>query len=148
MLDPSKLMPNSVFEEPIYKTYSFNEGLTFILKILAFASIFALISVIISFILGVRKKDLIAVFFTNILIKTITVFIFRTFFIASNIKMFFIRIILFILIIFVEGIIYKKVLSYKQNSGIVLSILCNLCAVLLFIYLLFTPIIGPFLWSI
>ena len=120
--------PNDILSmEPAYQyiTYSYKDGISNALKIVAIASVFALINVIISLIIGIRKKDCLAIFVVNVMVKTVTRLLFQ---ILENLQYFYtsVNIILpFLATLIIEGIIYKKVLKYKKDSGMTISIICN-----------------------
>lgn len=111
-------------------TYLFQEGISSILSKMPVVLIFALISMIISFIIGMRKKDCIVVFVTNIMTKTIILGLELIFLTKVDFeKALIIGLFLGLVSIFIEGYIYNRTLKYKKNKGIVISILCNLITV-------------------
>ena len=125
-----------------YVTYSYEEGISSIFKIIIVVSIFALISVIVSLILGIRKKDCIAILIGNIMVKTIAVFLYQ---ILNNwlyLYNSFIVILFFIVSIISEGFIYKKVLRYKKHSGMAVSIICNIGTVIISFFIILI-LFGP-----
>lgn len=65
--------------KPTYRdvTYSYQEAILGFSKVLAVVSIFAVISTVISVIIGVRKKDCIAILVVNIMVKTAIVFLYK-----------------------------------------------------------------------
>ncbi len=92
-----------------------------------------IIELLIAFILGVRdKKDIINVILVNVITNPIVVitpviiyiYIGSTF---SRISLY----ILEILTVLVEGLIYKKVLSYKKINPILLSLILNVSSFLI-----------------
>ena len=121
-----------LLKEPSYKyvTYSYEEGLSNVLKIIAVVSIFALISMIISLIIGIRRKDCVAILVTNIMIKTVTISLYQILDNLLYLYNLFIVILFFIVTIVIEGFIYKKVLKYKQHNGMTVSIICNIGTVI------------------
>ena len=118
-------------------TYSYGEGILDILKIIAVVSIFALISVIISLIIGIRKKDCIAILTGNIMVKTIAVFLYQVLDNLLYLDSGFIVILFFIAIIVIEGFIYKKVLKYKKYNGMIVSLICNISTVIISFLIIF-----------
>lgn len=129
MISPSDLL----LDTPSYKyvTYSFKEGISDFLIIIAVVSIFALISMIVSLVIGVRKKDCIAILTGNIMVKTIAVFLYQVLDNLLYIDNGFIVILLFIATIIIEGFIYKKVLKYNKHSGMTVSLICNIGSVII-----------------
>ena len=125
MIDFSDL---SRISEPIFQhvTYSYEEGISNVLNIIAVASIYALISMIISLIIGIRKKDCVAILTGNIMVKTIAIFLYQILNNLLYLNKFFIVILFFIITIIIEGFIYKKVLRYKKHSGMTVSLICNI----------------------
>ena len=109
MISPSDLLLDIPSNK--YVTYSFKEGISDFLIIIAVVSIFALISMIVSLVIGVRKKDCIAILTGNIMVKTIAVFLYQVLDNLLYIDNGFIVILLFIATIIIEGFIYKKVLK-------------------------------------
>ena len=107
-----------------YVTYSYEEGLSNVIQIIGIASIVALISVIVSLIIGIRKKDCLAIFVANVMVKTVAMFVFQ-------IDWSFI--LLFISTIVIEGAIYMKVLKYKKHNGMTVSIISNICIILMYL---------------
>lgn len=111
-------------------TYSYKEGLLNGLEIVRGVLIFALISIIISLIIGIRKKDCVAILLTNIMVKTVAVFLYQ---IVDNLLYFyniFSVIIFFIVTIILEGLVYRKVLKYNKHNGMTVSIICNIGTVI------------------
>ena len=99
--------------------YSMARGIALIL-------IFTLFNVITSLILGIRKKELLAVLVTNIMVKSIMIYIYQVLLGVLNLYIPFLNILLLIPTIIIEGIIYNKVLRHKKLKGITVSIICNL----------------------
>lgn len=99
--------------------YSMAKGIALIL-------IFTLVNVITSLILGIRKKELLAVLVTNIMVKSIMIYIYQVLLGVLNLYIPFLNILLLIPTIIIEGIIYNKVLRHKKLKGITVSIICNL----------------------
>ena len=129
MISPSDFL----IDRPSYKyvTYSYEEGISNVLKIIAVVSIFALISMIVSLIIGIRKKDCIAILTGNIMVKTIAVFLYQVLDNLLYIDNGFIVILFFIATIIIEGFIYKKVLKYNKHSGMTVSLICNIGTVII-----------------
>ena len=127
---------NLLPDEPLYQyvTYSYKEGLANVSKIIAVASIFAFISMIISMIIGIRKKDCIAILAGNIMMKTILIALYQA---LDDLLS---AILFFIVAIFIEGIIYQKVLKFKKYSGMKVSVIYNISTIV--IMLLMIMIIG------
>lgn len=127
---------NLLPDEPLYQyvTYSYKEGLANVSKIIAVASIFAFISMIISMIIGIRKKDCIAILAGNIMMKTILIALYQA---LDDLLS---AILFFIVAIFIEGIIYQKVLKFKKYSGMKVSVIYNISTIV--IMLLMFMIIG------
>ena len=130
MISPSEFF----IDRPSYKyvTYSYEEGISNVLKIIAVVSIFALISMIVSLIIGIRKKDCIAILTGNIMVKTIAVFLYQVLDNLLYLDSGFIVILFFIAIIVIEGFIYKKVLKYNKHSGMTVSLICNISTFFIF----------------
>ena len=85
------------------------------------------LELLLSFVLGLRKKDLLYVILVNILTNPILNALSTLIYIKYYYKGFIISIIVLELIAFiVEGLIYKKVLSYKKIKPILLSLILNL----------------------
>ena len=95
-------------------------------KGIALILIFTLVNVITSLILGIRKKELLAVLVTNIMVKSIMIYIYQVLLGVLNLYIPFLNILLLIPTIIIEGIIYNKVLRHKKLKGITVSIICNL----------------------
>ena len=86
-----------------------------------------IIELIVALILGIRnKKDIINVILVNVITNPVVVMSQTLLYIkfGSNIEMIGI-IILEILVVLVEGLIYKKVLDYMKINPLVLSLLLN-----------------------
>lgn len=104
-----------------------------VFKIMAIALIATiLIELTLSFILGVRKKDLFTVILVNIvtnpIVVTIPLYINLEFGIISR------RIVLIIfeiLTVVVEGFIYKKMFDYKKINPYILSLILNVTSYVL-----------------
>ncbi len=114
-----------------YVTYSYEDGISDILKIIAtVVLVFAFITMIISLIMGIRRKDCLAILVVNVMVKTVTLSLNL---ILHHFNNFFIFILFFLANIIIEGLILKKVLKYKKHSGMTISIICNIGAVLIII---------------
>lgn len=128
------MSPSDFLDRPNYVTYSYEEGISSALKIIAVASIFALISMIVSFIIGIRKKDCIAILTGNIMVKTIIAFLYQT---LNNLTIHLDSLVIVIFIvaftspIIIEGLIYEKVLKYKKHSGMTVSVICNISTIII-----------------
>ena len=132
------MSPSDFLDRPNYVTYSYEEGISSVLKIIAVASIFALISMIVSFIIGIRKKDCIAILTGNIMVKTIIAFLYQT---LNNLTIHLDSLVIVIFIvatslfftspIIIEGLIYEKVLKYKKHSGMTVSVICNISTIII-----------------
>ncbi len=86
-----------------------------------------LLEVLLAFILGLRKKDLLYVILVNIItnpvLNAITTFVY----INYHYKKWIISLIIFeILAVLIEGLIYKKVLLYKKINYLFLSLILNI----------------------
>ena len=117
-----------------YVTYSYEDGISDVFEMITLALVFAVIAMIISLIIGMRKKDYLAVLVVNVMVKTVTLslnLILDNLFYLNN---FFIKILLFLVTIIIEGLILKKVLKYKKHSGMTISIICNIGAVGIFYF--------------
>lgn len=117
-----------------YITYSYQEGLSTFLKILAIASVLSVISIAIAYIIGIRKRDICSVLVTNIMLKTIAggiLKILECLYLENT----FIILALAIVDIIGEGLIYNKILKYKKHKGITVSIICNIGIIIGFILL-------------
>lgn len=131
MLEPSEIKINRYYDspyEPLTVTCSYEEGLSNIMLIIGIASIVALISVIVSLIIGIRKKDCLAIFVANVMVKTVAMFMLQIDWLNNFLTKF---ILLFILTIVIEGAIYMKVLKYKKQNGMTVSIISNICIILM-----------------
>ena len=86
-----------------------------------------ILEIILSIVLGLKKKDLIYVVLVNILTNPLLNAL-NTYFTITykNIGYILSLIILEILAFFIEGLIYKKVLSYKKIKPLILSFILNL----------------------
>ncbi len=158
-------------EEPTisYITYSYQEGISAFLKILAIASVLAVISIGIAYIIGIRKKDIKAILVTNIMIKTIVGVIWQIVYNCLYLGIVFYPIHgidledtftdmllffdMFVIIIYIiadvisEGLIYNKILKYKKHKGITVSIICNIGIIIVFILLsIIIGIIQNLIW--
>ena len=142
--------------EPKYITYSYQEGISAFFNIIIPVLVFALISMIISLIIGVRKNDRISILVVNIMVKTVIIFFDKILnkmldlLNLSNVNRALIGLLIFIAIvvgtIIIEGFIYKKVLQYKKYSGMTVSVLCNTgTALVLMIFTLIGLLIGRLL---
>lgn len=129
MISPSDLLLDIPSNK--YVTYSFKEGISDFLIIIYVVSTFALISMLVSLVIGVRKKDCIAILTGNIMVKTIAVFLYQVLDNLLYIDNGFIVILLFIATIIIEGFIYKKVLKYNKHSGMTVSLICNIGSVII-----------------
>ena len=132
-LSPSDLFLGEPSVE--YVTYSYEEGFLNIMQIIMVVSIVALISMIVSFFIGIRKKDCVAIFITNIMVKTVAISIYQILYHLIYADNLFMVLLFFIATVVSEGLIYKKVLNYKKHSGMVVSIICNIAIVVIFILL-------------
>lgn len=134
----------------IYITYSYQDGIVAFFKILVIAIVLSLISMAIAYIIGIRKKDIVTVITTNIMVKTVVCIIWQ---IISNIldvgriRSVWDRIYMksgdifviaaYIISVFVvEGIIYNKILTYKKHKGMTVSIICNMGIMLSLIFII------------
>ncbi len=114
-----------------YTTYSYKEGILGGFIIIAIALILALINMIISLIIGIRRKDCLVVLVVNVMLKTLTMSLKLILYNLYDLNNLFIDILFFLAIIIIEGFIYKKVLKYKKRSGMTVSIVCNIGAVVI-----------------
>ena len=92
-----------------------------------------IIELIIALILGVRdKKDIINIILVNVITNPIVVMSQTLLYIkfGYNIEMIGIAI-LEVLVVLVEGLIYKKVLNYKKINPILLSLILNALSLLI-----------------
>lgn len=123
---------NLLPDEPLYQyvTYSYKEGLANVSKIIAVASIFAFISMIISMIIGIRKKDCIAILAGNIMMKTILIALYQA---LDDLLS---AILFFIVAIFIEGIIYQKILKFKKYSGMKVSVIYNISTIVIMLLII------------
>lgn len=118
------MIPTLPLPKLIIYEYSYAEGLSYVLKIIAIAAVIAIISTIVSLIIGLRKKDCLAVLIANIMVKTVLIVL------ANIAEDLLIYAICWIVSIIVEGLIYNKVLKYKKHKGMVVSIICNVASIL------------------
>lgn len=86
-----------------------------------------ILEMFIAFILKLRKKDLVNVLLVNILTNPLIncihpLFLFKY---GKNVQIICL-LILEILVVFVEGFIYKKTLNYKKLNGYILALILNL----------------------
>lgn len=124
------ILSNAMFWLVSFKdaTYSYEQGLLNMMKIVMMVSIIALINVIVSLIIGIRKKDCLAIFVTNIMVKTILISLYQILYVFLYWANSFIAILIFIAIVVIEGVIYKKILKYKKYNGMTVSVICNIAA--------------------
>lgn len=113
-----------------YVTYSYEEGLSKVWQIMNVVLLIALINLIISLIIGIRKRDCLAILVTNIMVKTIAIFLCQVVYDWIYLAGLPMIILFFISAIIIEGFIYKKVLKYKKHNGIVVSVICNMGTVI------------------
>ena len=116
-----------------YVTHSYEDGISDVLKITTIALVFAFIAMIISLIIGIRRKDCLAILVVNIMVKTVTISLNLMLYNLFRLNNFLIIILFFLVTIIIEGLILKKVLKYKKHSGMTISIICNIGAVLIII---------------
>ena len=131
-LNPSELSGQPSFE---YITYSYKEGISSAFMIIILALMFALINMIISLIVGIRRKDCLSILIVNVIVKTVTLsldLILCKMFYLDNLLIF---IVSFFIAIIIEGHILKKVLKYKKHNGMTVSIICNIGATVIVILL-------------
>lgn len=137
--------------EPIFRNIrvaSFKEGIFAILILFCIVLIVAAINVIFARMMKIRKKDLLSIFLTNIIVKTSIyspVLLLDDYF-----RMFFFSFLLFPVAAIIEGLIYRKILTYKKYGGIKVAIICNLGVVLSFIllYVVTLMIMWRIMWRI
>ncbi len=140
------LNPLSIIDEGgpyyVYETYSWKEGLTLPVGSILIA---ALTSMIIALMIGIRKKDCIAILVTNVMTKTVATALIKILdSIMYNIcymsgeweKEYIITIIILLIPIIIEGVIYRKILKYNKHNGITVSLICNV-GIILLVFLLF-----------
>lgn len=86
-----------------------------------------ILELVLSLILGLRKKDLIYVILVNVLTNPLLNSLCTLVYVKYFYKGFIISIVILeILAFLVEGLIYKKVLNYKKINPILLSLILNL----------------------
>lgn len=91
-----------------------------------------LIELCTSIVIGVRKKDLIVVIITNVLTNPMLVFIANICQTFLSIQVYWIILILMeVLVVFIEGYIYKKTIERKGINGYILSFINNLASFLI-----------------
>ena len=129
MLNPSDFF----IKEPSYRYYSYQEGISICMKIITIALVFALISMIISLIIGIRRKDCASILVGNIMVKTVAFLLYKILDNLLNLNNFFIILLFFIASVIIEGFIYKKVLKYKKHTGMTVSVICNIVTVIIMI---------------
>lgn len=105
------ISPSDILFDVKYVTYSYEEGLSHIIQIIMMVSIVALINMIVSLIIGIRKKDCLAIFVANIMVKTVAIFIYQILYDLLYLDIFFIV----ISTVVIEGLIYKKEMIKKSN---------------------------------
>ncbi len=89
-------------------------------------SLTIVIECIIAFIIGIRKKDLVIVLLVNILTNPLVVSISSSIDFKYGIKYKnYSMIILEILVLIIEGLIYKKNLDYKKINPFLISLILN-----------------------
>ena len=144
MLAISKSDSTRYLEEllkPIYITYSYDDGFLVALRILAIVLILAIFNVIVASIFNAKTRDRLIIFWTNILVKSPIVFMwFILPFYEGRRSAFPVVVplaIVTIAIILVEGIIYLKILTSEKFSGMFMSLLCNIGAILFLVLFLF-----------
>ena len=130
-----------------YLTYSYKEGFSASLKIIVAVSIFTLISMIISLIIGIRKKDCLVILVGNIMVKTVVIFMCQILNNLLYLNNTLIIILFFIGTTIIEGFIYKKVLKYKKYGGMIVSVISNtsMMAIIILMLIVFQPGLGRLL---
>ena len=101
--------------------------------VLLFCAVLTVLSeVCLSILLGLRKKDLLYVFLVNILTNPLLNAIVIYVYINFGKSMYYIVLIsLELVVVLVEGLIYKKVLSYKKINWLLLSVILNVFSFLI-----------------
>ncbi len=101
------------------------------LCIIAVTLTFTIINLIVALILGIRKKDLLTVFVSNIIVKTIISAIIIPI-LAANSSAIWSVVLAFPIVALAEGIIYKKRFKdYTKHNGMDVAFVCNFAWVLL-----------------
>lgn len=134
MISPNNiLLPLIKYTYVTNVTYSYKEGVLDIIPIIIVASIIALISMMVSLIIGIRKKDCLTIFVTNIMVQTVAIGL--LFLLSLNdfllelldeIYQYRYIILYFIASVVIEGLIYRKILKNKKYKGMTVSIICNI----------------------
>ena len=127
--------------EPIkqtYKTitYSFSDGITFMRTPILMALILLVLNVIIALVIGLRKRDVIIVFATSLMVKTT---VFTAYLLAGKLigltdntaSLIFILPIAAV----IEGFIYNKMLTNKKYTGMGVAFLCDFVWILVLLAL-------------
>lgn len=96
-------------------------------------SLTLIIELTISLILGIRKKDdIIIVICANTLTNPIVVFIANCLTLLNNAWVYYIVVLIMeVIVVFVEGFVFKKALSYKDKSPLLISFANNATSFLL-----------------
>lgn len=131
---------------PEYHDNNFGDGLIFGLNTLIFALVISIIISIIPLIMGVRKRDYLALLITNFITKTIgsLVFLFvvkipeiifdSIFFVSQNSMVFdIIFVIMLCGLTVIEGFLYNRTLKYKKHKGITIAIICNIITLIILV---------------
>lgn len=138
MISPNDVTTGMIAEiTTVY--YSYEKGIAVGTGIITVAFILALLSMGVSFIMRLKRKDCIAVFWTNIMTKSIAGIIFTVLFFRSYINLLTISnresilliailILLFISCVVGEKKLYDKILENKKKKSIIISLVCNICA--------------------
>ena len=95
------------------------------MKIICTALIFTVINLITALIIGIRKKDLLTVFVSNIIVKTIISAIIVPIAMLNK-NGIWSAVIAFPIVAIVEGLIYKKkIKNYTRHNGMDIAFICN-----------------------
>ena len=127
MISPAQLYDKKLIIE--YKNYYFGDGLITILRFIVVAVIFAFMSGCISLLMGIKVKDSKVIIITNIMTKTVQLFLF---YISLYNHIVVLSLIALASPIFIEGYIYNKLIKEKKLNGYITSIICNIGVVILF----------------
>ena len=114
--------------------YTYEEAFPVVLRIIAVVFLLAVANTITAFIIGIRRKDCLAVFWVNMLVKMLVVCPIETLrstgIITDISTVPFALVFIIALTVLVEGCIYMKVLTSKKYPGVIMSTLCNIGAVI------------------
>ena len=117
---------NQIFYEEVI--FDFRDGLQICLYIIGVAVIIALLNMLVSLSIGIKKRDLFTIFIINLMTKTIFLLHIS---IAIFTHSYLLGILGGILAIILESIFYKVGLQFKKINSVLISLICNILVVLI-----------------